>query len=86
MSYGVQGVARWGLGRGIVVNSLPRDSHSRCAYLETDYDALKVVAALFDVVTHFLHVDVVQRCIDLIHHEEGRWAETVEGADAGVGR
>lgn len=44
--------------------------------LEGDDDGLEVVAPPLNVSTNFLHVDVVQRGVDLVHHEERSRPET----------
>lgn len=46
-----------------------------CTYLEGDDDGLEVATPPLDVVAHLLHVDVVQRSVDLVHDEEGGWSE-----------
>lgn len=45
------------------------------SYLEGDYDGLEVATPPLDVVAHLLHVDIVQRGVDLVHNEERRWSE-----------
>lgn len=48
-------------------------------YLERDDDGLEVAAPPLDVVAHLLDVDVVQRSVDLVHHEEGGGSEAEHG-------